>query len=191
MGIRIALQGEIASGKSTLADYMAGQYDWYVMRYSDSLKWALCEALNWFEDETAKEYFADDIASDKNKYRRALQELGSVLGFDKGVGVASSLKDWKQNRDSVNQPVIFDNVRFPAQFELLKPHGFLLVELDLDDNTRVRRVREMGYTSEQINHVSEKSRPMPDIILNANGSVEEVAERLLMLNGQRVARKAA
>ena len=191
MGIRIAIQGDIATGKSTLTQYMQSQYDWYAIEYADSLKWALCAAMNFFKEETGTEYDVDDILDDKNTYRRVLQELGTTIGFDRGVGVKRALDNWKLYRFSPNQPTIFDNVRFPAQFEMLKREGFILVELALDENVWVRRVREAGYSTSVFDHTAEKSRPMPDITLNANGTIEEIAERLLLLNGHHITRKAA
>lgn len=191
MGIRIALQGDGGSGKSTLARYMEKHYDWYVMQYSDSLKWALCEALNYFELPDDKQFVAADIHANKSKYRKVLQELGTVVGFDEGAGVEDTIDVWKMCRTSANQPVIFDNVRFPAQFKLLKRHGFVLVELFVDLEERERRAQQAGVKLEDMAHVAENSHPIPDIYLNANGSVEETAAILLAMNGQRKSRKAA
>lgn len=190
MGIRVALQGEIGSGKSTLAKYMRENHGWYVMEYSDSLKWALCKALNYFEDETGERFDAPDIQADKNRFRKALQELGSALGFDKGVGVETALKDWELYRRSANQPVIFDNVRFEEQFNILKPHGFVLVELFVNYNQRKERATKKGISLEGYGHIAEESCPEPDLYLNANGTVEETAELLLRLNGQHTPRKS-
>ena len=191
MGIRIAIQGDIATGKSTLTQYMQSQYDWYAIEYADSLKWALCRALNYFEEETGKHFFLDDIHADKDRYRKVLQELGTAVGFDEGAGVEMAVNEWVIRRRSANQPVIFDNVRFPAQFEMLKRHGFVLVELWVNYDIRKARAAAKSIKLDTYGHAAEESRNEPDVYLNANGTIEETAELLLRLNGQRITRKAA
>lgn len=191
MGIRIALQGDGGSGKSTLARYMESEYGWYVMRYSDSLKQSLCDALNYFRQIGEPHIMVGDIHTNKSKYRRVLQELGTAVGFDEGVGVQAQIDEWKLYRDSAKQPVIFDNVRFPSQFELLKKHGFILVELFVDFEERKRRALLAGVNPADMAHTAENSHPLADIYLNANGSVEETAAILLAMNGQRASRKKA
>jgi hypothetical protein len=191
--MRIAICGKRKLGKSTLAKYMVEQYGWYHIDYVGILKEWMVDAINERRELIGLPYLSvEEVEKDKEKYRPLLQILGVEFGFDQGNGVGEALVRWRKGREERTQPVIFDNVRFQAQFDRLKDYGFVLVKLvgprenellrredfvALGDNY-MRRPREVDM------HPAENQELRADIEISANNTLEDLADILLRLSGK-------
>jgi hypothetical protein len=144
---RVAIAGRMYSGKTTLANELVEHHGWYRIGYNDLLKEWLAEALTNIGVPTK----VDDIIANKARYRVILQELGNLVGFNDGFGVEQAIGLWEDR--GAPEPVIFDNVRFDAQFRELERFGFVLVELDTPRNERIKRAAELGVDEIALNKV--------------------------------------
>lgn len=179
--MRIALCGPAHVGKSTLCQYLWEEQGWNWIRYNDILKDWACKAINMYSSGYRNNINVADILEDKEKYRVLLQLLGDVWGFNEGNGVDEAIADWK-HRMRPDRHVIFDNVRFQAQYDRLKEHGFVLVQLVRSDKGLDRARSAMSEAA--VYHPAESQPLIPDLILNATGkNVEETADILMRLAG--------
>ena len=176
--MRIAVCGPRGVGKTTLAEYLVEQFGWYHIRYNDVLKQWLCDAINAARSKMElPPITVAHMLQHKEKYRHLQQLFGDEVGFNVGNGVMDALLEWQSQRWPGSQDTIFDNVRFQAQYDILKPYGFVLVEL----RSEYRRARSEGLAD---GHHAEHQPLRPDIILDADKPVEDIADVLLRLSGQ-------
>ena len=128
--MRFALTGPMYSGKTTLANYLEERYSYININYSRTLKHIACDMLNAVDYQElfhlSDELTVADIEANKPKYRAFLQEIGTICGFDNG-GFVDKVCEQLDNYPAAN--AVFDNVRYPAQFEKLQKKGFVLVRL--------------------------------------------------------------
>lgn len=184
--MRLALIGAMYSGKTSLANYMRDEHGVTVLSYTDSLKVKLVAALN----AIGARITLQDVLSNKQVYRPLLQELGSFLGYDEGYGVRAMVEQWQALGGP--EPVIFDNVRFPAQWEMLKEHGFVLVGMQVSRAIQVARARGLGVSDEDLAKMASHNAESwfdYDIALDADKPTEELADVLLRLAGMPVSRE--
>jgi hypothetical protein len=184
--VRIALTGPMYSGKTTLAEHMRDNHGWFRIGYNDIIKERLAYELSVLEGRVIT---VDDIIADKKKYRTALQKLGDALGFNEGNGVLLAMRRWERDRKSYNQPVIFDNVRFPGQFERLKEYGFVLVKLEVDTYACRDRATQVGVSTLEfasaVSHFAEAGVGLsPDLFINGDRPTAVIADILLRLTGK-------
>lgn len=166
--MRLAICGPKGSGKTTIARYMAEEHGWLHIDYTGLLKSWLVEAVNDCREQ--RDFTLEELVESKEKYRHLLQQWGELVGFDNGNGVEESLIPM------LNEPkrhIIFDNVRFQAQFDILDDYGFVL--------GRLETVRRAYSPAEADGHPAEHQVLRPDIIINADRTVDEIALVLLRL----------
>lgn len=183
--MRLALVGAMYSGKTRLANYMRDEHGVTVLSYTDSLKVKLVDALNAIGVRVT----LDDVLANKKVYRPLLQELGSFLGYDEGYGVRKMVEQWQALGSP--EPVIFDNVRFPAQWEMLKEYGFVLVGMQVSRGIQVARARGLGVSDEDFAKMASHNAESwfdCEIALDADKPTEDLADVLLRLAGMPVSR---
>lgn len=134
--MNLALRGPALSGKTTLANYLGKHCGFVVVRYNDILKQKAAQALTRVGRKTT----LNDIRHDKETYRSFLQELGSLLHFDEGAFIDEALTKYEGTETSI----VFDNVRFLAQWERLKEWRFTLVSLQLPSFAQEERAVSLG-----------------------------------------------
>lgn len=114
----IALSGRPGSGKTTLAKALEAK-GYKLINFTDLLKQRASEALH---------VSVAEIKENKEKYRAFLQEYATLIGFQTNYEyVYQALGDWFLQGSK--EPCVFDNVRTPEQWEVLKGLGFVLVEV--------------------------------------------------------------
>lgn len=181
---RFALTGVRFSGKTTLGRYMQEYHGWDFLDYTGRLKQHLVNALNGVYGTNHVDL--SDINRDKKRYRRLLQELGTYMGYDQGYDVAYLLNVW--NVSGALEPVVFDNVRFMPQFELLKRNGFVLVGLQVSKSVMLERARNAGVDEAEFEKQGEHAAEAgvkPEIMLDGDAPIEENADILYRLAGAR------
>ena len=144
MSRRVAVRGPLYAGKTTMAHALERE-GFVLINFTDSLKAMAADALCHLGVPTS----VADIKADKEHYRPFLQQLGTLVGFDEGrtipAFVAEHIQRYGEDRDYV-----FDNVRFLAQWEALKPFGFTLVQLHLTPMQQEERATTLGISHEAL-----------------------------------------
>src|SRR5579859_3385421 len=142
----LALTGDIYAGKTRLARSLESQ-GFLFISFTDLLKKYAVKSLTACGIPVTLE----DVLRDKAVYRPYLQELGSLIGFnDNPKYVREALSAWD------GEKCVFDNVRTPEQWAVLKNFGFTLVEVRVDYSTQRERAANLGVTGaaleKAINH---------------------------------------
>tara|TARA_R110002096_G_scaffold250486_1_gene442937 strand:+ start:129 stop:746 length:618 start_codon:yes stop_codon:yes gene_type:complete len=144
----IGLHGKMHSGKSTIADFITthNTYDTAVLSFAGKLRETL-SILNIREQ------------------RESMQQLGQGLrDIWPDVWVDAVRKDVDNYIDS-NCWVVFDDLRYPNEFEYIKDNGGFLIRLEADSDVRWNRYQtSTKYNANltraawdtQQNHESEK-----------------------------------
>jgi hypothetical protein len=136
-----ALTGGIYSGKTTLARYLQEYHGYYLINFTDVLKRRAVCALT----ACGVPVTLEDILSKKSLYRGLLQELGGVIGFnDDPRFVDEACEGWV--RAGCPDDVVFDNVRTPEQWDILRGIGFTLVEIEISLEEQVQRAECAGVS---------------------------------------------
>lgn len=138
--INIAFIGGMGSGKTTLAKYLAVQYDLEKISFATPLK------------IIARDILGREI--DKKKDRAFLQGLGKLIRntVDKDYWVRRAINVMSTMDRAIKPPkgFVIDDLRFKNELEHLKERGFLIIYLDCPENTRFERVsRRDGVTREE------------------------------------------
>ena len=121
LATRIAVSGKLRSGKDTLADFLMKRYNFVRVSFADKLY------------EVAKDLFGM-----VGKDRRLLQDLGrKMCEIDKLVWAKYALDAMPLTTD-----IVISDLRFPAEYHLLKAHGFFLVRIEIDMETQMQRLNK-------------------------------------------------
>lgn len=182
--MKLALHGARFSGKSTLARALEAR-GWQWLNYTDLIKEMLCEALAAIGITLTVE----QIHENKEFYRNLIIEFATVAGFDDGFGVDRMLASIRPDAEGV----VFDNVRFLPQWEMLEKEGFTLVRLTTQDHFREARGRAVGVTRDELRLAALRSTetPLPEqpgeIRLHQVGAIEDVLNDLTALLAEKAA----
>ena len=121
--MRIALAGNVESGKSTVALELQ-KHEYHFLNYTELIKKELANAMadvgvtNSFEDALGK------LHNEKEFYRPLLIAWADTTGWSTGERL-KILLDSLQTGD-----VVLDNIRFLKQAEIVKSAGFLILKLE-------------------------------------------------------------
>lgn len=192
--MKIAVCGGMYAGKSTLGRYLEDNYGWTFLDYTGQLKRFLAVAMTALHREIAAEgvpgygphehVTVSHIAQHKDIFRPLLQNLGTYLGYDNGFYVEQMIRQWKLL--GIPEPVYFDNVRFPAQFSLLKNEGFVLVALQIRTDTQIERATKLGVPEDELKRMQAhkaESGVAPELLLDGELPIATNAELLSRLAG--------
>ena len=172
---KIALHGGLKSGKSTLAKSLEERGFQY-LNYTDLIKQMLAEALAAIGVHVT----VDEIRANKEKFRQLIIEFAAVVGFNDGFGIDRMLSEIKPDVTGV----VFDNVRFLKQWEILQPEGFVLVRLTTPERIRLARARGEGMPRSEFEGYSAQltEQPLPpqadEITLNVSGNLDKILDTL-------------
>jgi dephospho-CoA kinase len=166
-GIRIALTGEMRSGKDTVGEYLVGKYGFKRLAFGDGIV-ETCEKL--FPSE-----FKDGV-----KPRKLLQDFGQFcVSIDKWVWF-----DYVFNTNSVSPKdnIVITDLRQPHEYSGLVEAGFKIVRITADGEIRVQRIIEAGepLDPETFNHSTEKFVKTFDVDYEVenNGTKEELLQQV-------------
>ena len=82
----IALVGKAYTGKTAIAAELRDHHGFTILSFTDHLKSLAAFALNSVTTPGARMLTVADILADKPKYRRFIQEFGSLIGFETDPG---------------------------------------------------------------------------------------------------------
>jgi hypothetical protein len=183
MGRRVAVRGVLFSGKTTTAEALEAR-GFHFISFTDSLKAMAAHALS---------ASVADILADKEHYRPFLQQLGHLAGFDEGLTIPALLHE-QFERHGHDADYVFDNVRFLAQWDILKRYDFTLVQLALSPMEQEQRATLKGMSHQALGRAMADTAEVlfpaqpGELILPGTAPVEDNVQRILDF---LAARKAA
>jgi len=165
MSIKIAVTGKIRSGKDTVSHFFI-ERGFKRFKFGDGIK------------EIIEKYFPD--AWSKGKPRTYYQFIGQALRqLDPDVWIKYVLK---KIEESGADNVIIDDMRQLNEAKKLKELGFIIIKVEADINTRLKRMVDLGdkFNLEDLFHETEQQVDLiiPDFIVINNDSIESVYKDL-------------
>lgn len=158
--MKIAIYGKLRAGKSAVCDYISSKYECEILEFSTPLQEVI-----------------DIIYPNQKgvKNRELLVSVGQHMReLDKDVWV-NVIKHKIKNSKSPN--ILVAGVRQQNEFDMLKEQGFIFIQVEAAENTRVKRCLEAGdkFNKSSLNNPTEKIMDQwnPDyLILNNYGFKE-------------------
>lgn len=171
--MKLALNGPLLSGKTELARQLERRGFSFV-DFTGHIKVLAAIALSSIGLQVERR----DIEANKEQYRPFLIALATLAGIDDGNYVRMLVDDERND-------IVFDNVRTPEQWAILKEMGFVLVKLAVPYDVLVDRARARGLNAQQLaKKLADPSEHWmdgitPDIILRSDESLMREADNLL------------
>lgn len=160
---RIALVGNMRSGKNTFGDILVKEYGYTEIAFAGELK-RIC-----------KELFPEQFRNG-NKPREILQNVGHCMrSIDYDVWVKALDRKIK-HYDGKN--LVITDVRYPNEVDYLRNNGFIIVQIIVYRSIIVGRCKatDPNFNPAQLDHESESmasSYIVGDILVYNNNSLEE------------------
>lgn len=128
--MKIAIAGNVCSGKTTLVNQLISYYPHYIKKsFADKIK------------EIAKELF-----NMKQKDRKLLQQIGTNLKLiDEEVWINYAL-------NSSYNYIIIDDLRFENEAKKLKENGWIIIKLNISKELQVERIKKT-YPNTWLHHI--------------------------------------
>jgi hypothetical protein len=174
--LKLAIAGELGSGKTTLANYIEKEYHMTPFAFADELKKGF-------------HYAYPHIPKDP-KPRRGYQLYGQLMrcvyGEDYWINICLDEIDrcrkaaigYNFREADPNFAPLITDARQPNEFERLKKEGYKIIKVIAPQELRVKRAIERGdnFTEADLNHESEIhiSQMDADFTIFNEGSLEEL-----------------
>ena len=170
--VRIALVGNMRSGKDTFADVLINEQGYTRIAFADELK-RIC-----------KELFPEQFKNG-NKPREILQNVGKCMrSIDYDVWVKALDRKIKQYNAVTNMyeikedNLVITDVRYPNEVGYLIDNGFTIVQIFVDRSILEERCKatDPNFNPMQLDHESEfmaSNCTVGDILIYNNNSLEE------------------
>lgn len=172
----LGISGRARAGKTTAAEYLVERYGFVRIGFADALKemalaidpivhvdrdeggceeWGLVAIVDWFGWDRAKDGFPE--------VRRFLQRLGTE-GVRHHIGEDTWVQIAERKALAVDGPVVFDDVRFRNELEMVHRHGGANVHL-----------WRPGHSDVAAEHASEEHVPwVADYCIDNTGTVKDL-----------------
>ena len=119
--MKIALSGNMGSGKTTLAHYLCQHYPFVRHAFADQVKWVAREVFDMRE-----------------KKRELLIQIGNKMReIDADVWVNCLLRACQKDTW-----VVVDDLRYPNEWKALQQAGFITLKLDITPHLQQQRLRQ-------------------------------------------------
>lgn len=182
----VAIVGEMASGKTTLADVLVEKYGYTRVGFANRLKETAMliygVGQNIQKGATYYVWQGDDEVPITG--RALLQQLGqSVKTFDRNLWVNWLLADL-DNGTYGDGPFVIDDCRFPYEANALRGEGFVIARIVTPPQVRMERYElNYGYrpSVEELNHPSEAEvkNIKADALFDGTDTVSDLSMGLL------------
>jgi len=197
--MNIGFIGEMASGKTQLAQYFLEKYGGQKVSFADALKKDVVD-FDLIVDGKIQKPRDRKVMQDYGQLRRAeglefdinghnLKNKNGIFlldGVEKGLcrpdhwlnmGLMKALELEQQNINSV-----FDDIRFPNEVKALMKHNFIIIRTYATKEVRIQRLlsRDGGYNEKDFADSSETETAYLPInyMIDNNGSLESSYETL-------------
>ena len=146
--LKIAVSGKMAAGKTTLTNIIQQHHEMQQPHddrfFEDIFSYSTQLSLATPVKEVAKEYF---FMRENHKDRPLLQKIGQQfrdirpsVWIDLLIAEANKLSE-EFRMNNVEGCLVCDDVRFPNELDALREDGWFLIRLEVDDETRHKRVK--------------------------------------------------
>lgn len=159
--IRIALTGRMRSGKSLIANHLAREYGLRTVSFGDSLKYYADEIFPHFTERITKkdELFGGEILVGVKKPRQLYQRFGQMMReIDEDIWIQHAERTVESLEDSRSvKGVVIDDLRQPNEYIWARDHGFTIIRVNANEDTRLERARALGdsFEIEDLRHETE------------------------------------
>lgn len=168
--IKIAVTGEIRSGKDTVCDYVAKRiYD--------------CDKLYFAEgiEKVIRMLFPEAFAN--GKPRKHFQDIGQFMRtIDPDVWVNYTAEKYAILNKHYSTNFLCTDLRQPNEYEWLKANGFIVIKVDADYEIRKERAEKAGdvFTEDTFNHPVEQAiRSLSyDYLITNNTTLEDLFKQV-------------
>lgn len=187
----VAIVGEFASGKTTLADYLVDHHGYTRVSFAARLKEVAAAVYNGGQPIEKNNLYTVSRAGDPNysvSGRELLQQLGqAVKALDENFWIRWLLADLgAEGRTGFVRPgtYVSDDTRFPYEADALRDQGFAIIRLNTPRDVRMDRYEQLygrRPNQSELNHPSEvESRLIQaDMTLDGTKPVEELAAAII------------
>lgn len=157
--MRIAICGKICSGKSTLADALAENFNLRKISFATPVK-----------------MYAQEIFGMKHKDRELIQDFAEkIKEINPNVWVEYLDRLISETEDDI----IIDDLRFVNEYEYLKTKGFFIIRINIEMIDQIRRIKKTYPNTwrshiDRLNHVSEIDRTLFNVDLDVVSSYKMI-----------------
>lgn len=171
MGIKIAIAGEIRSGKNTVSDYITKQLPNIKELY-------FAEGIA----EIIEKYFPEAWYG-KGKPRYFYQEIGQFMrGLNNDVWVKHVNRKYEDFLQIGLENFICTDLRQQNEYDWLKSEGFQVIKVETDSEVRIERIEQSGdvFNMQDLLHpVEMQIRNLPyDYLITNNTTLENLYEQI-------------
>jgi len=138
--MKIALAGNIGSGKSTIAKEFEKR-GYYLLNYAELIKEEVAKALVLTNAEIEQDVL-DKIHKEKEFYRPLLIAWADTTGWSTGERLRKILPTINKEN------IVMDNVRFLKQAEIVKNSGFKISKLEGGDRNDIPELANFHFDAE-------------------------------------------
>ena len=151
--MNVAVIGKMGSGKDVIGEYLIRKYGFTRYAFADNVKLI------------AEVWFPGLYGDGKEKPRKLLQDVGTKFReIDSDVWIKAMLEDIDSNEGVAKahgfriEDVVVTDVRMPNEYKALKDRGFKFIRVDVDNETRIQRLRDRGdsFTEKDLLHDTEQ-----------------------------------
>lgn len=175
--MNISIIAEAGAGKDLLTDYLVAQYGYTRYAFADNVY------------NVAETWFPNEYGNNGEKPRALLQAVGTKFReIDEDVWIRTMFEDIDEQEKIAKQykltseNVVVTDCRMPNEYKALKDRGFKFIRIDVDDGTRLQRMRDRGdsFTEKDLLHQTEQhySEFKCDYYLFNQGSKELAYDQL-------------
>ena len=194
---RIAIVGEMHSGKTTLANALVEQHGFVRLGLADPLKDAACGMLTSFIDAHAR-YFPDrwdgllgkrvvlpidrqEIEDGKSIFRPFLQWLGTEFAREYLGNANCWLNIFEETLlgDYFEADVVCDDVRFPNEADYLRDLGFDIIRIHRNEKERLASIGSSAHCTHQSETMLDKITVDLDLYCNNVEEIQRYAQHLV------------
>lgn len=158
--VRLAFSGKMGAGKTSAAEIVAAETGATRMSFATALK-TMC-----------RDYFGM-----AKKDRDLLQKVGVALR-EVRPSVWTDIVERTLKSRGGRWDVVIDDLRFPNEAEMLRKHGFIIVEVVASEETRFKRLGSPTDWAETKDHASETGKIISDVVIENNGARIELVDRV-------------
>ena len=121
--MKIALAGNVGSGKSTIAERLSNN-GFYLLNYTELIKEEVADAMAAVGVTKDAQQALDLIHREKEFYRSLLISWADATGWSTGERLKKILPNLQEEN------IVLDNIRFLRQAEIVKEYGFKVIKLE-------------------------------------------------------------
>lgn len=136
--MKIALCGNIGSGKSTVASELS-QKDYYLLSYTELIKNEVARAMTATQVTASEKEALEKIHTQKEFYRPLLVAWADTCGWSDGKQLTKILPTLSAEN------IVMDNIRFLAQAHIVKQNGFLIFKLSGGDRMDIPELADFPF----------------------------------------------